>query len=135
MSDGQYQERHYDELGEHCGKMITKVRAPDLSILDCIWVSPGKPGITGALSGYPVENTIRLDQLLASTDPVALDYWASKYILYPIDNNKEHHPDLFDPLHKDITQARDVINSNNGINGHRVTFNESTIKIRTQSFP
>jgi hypothetical protein len=133
MSDGKYKERHYEELGIHCGKMISKVRAPDLNLLDCIWISHGGPGILGALSGYPVENTSRLDQLLASTDPVALDYWASKYVLYPIDGNKEHHPDLFPPLQKDLTQARDVINSNGGINGYAVTFNEPNIQVITKN--
>jgi hypothetical protein len=123
MSDGGYGERHYGKLGQHCGEMIARVRAPVINILDCIWVSNGK------LAGYPPKNTSRLNQLLASTDPVALDYWAAKHLLYPIDDNEEHHPDKFTPLTNYLIQARDVINSNGGINGQKVTLDESSINL------
>ena len=103
--------------------MIAKVRAPVISILDCIWVTQVK------WSGYPPENTSRLDQLLASIDPVALDYWATKYLLYPIDNNDEHHPDKFMVLRDHLIQAQNVINSEGGINGRKVTLNESNINV------
>jgi hypothetical protein len=125
MSDGGSSQRHYDELGLHCGTMIAKVRAPTLSILDCTWVS------AGSLAGYPATTTSRLDQLLAGLDPVALDYWASKHLLYPIDKNKEHNPDKFDVLHKHLAQACDVINSAGGIKGNRVTMEESNMRIHS----
>jgi len=123
MSDGGYGERHYNKLGQHCGQMIARVSAPVINILDCIWVSQG------ALAGYPPENTTRLNELLASIDPVALDYWATKHLLYPIDNNKEHHPVKFTPLQNHLIQARDVINSEGGIRGHKVTLDESNINL------
>lgn len=125
MADGKEGERHYEKLGQHCGKMMVKVRAPVINILDCIWVTQV------AWAGYPPENTTRRDQLLASIDPVALDYWASKHLLYPIDNNDEHHPDKFAVLRNHLTQAKDVINSEGGINGHKVTLNESDINVHT----
>ena len=103
--------------------MIAKVRAPVINILDCIWVTQVR------WAGYPPEYTTRLDQLLASVDPVALDYWASKHLLYPIDNNEDHNPDKFDVLKNHLIQAQDVINSEGGINGHKVTLNESDIKV------
>jgi hypothetical protein len=121
MSDGKHSERHYKSLGEHCGDMIAKVRPPILNILDCIWVTQV------SWAGYPPEYTTRLNQLLASIDPVALDYWAAKHILYPIDKNEEHHPDKFDILRSHLLSARDVINSEGGIYGHEVTFDESKI--------
>jgi len=123
MSDGGYGERHYKKLGQHCGEMITRVRAPVINLLDCIWVSQG------ALVGYPPKNTTRLNELLASIDPVALDYWAAKHLLYPIDNNEEHHPDKFAPLRSHLTQAREVINSEGGIRGHKVTLDKSHINL------
>ncbi len=123
MADGKRDERHYRKLGQHCGEMIAKIRAPVITILDCIWVTQV------AWAGYPPENTTRLDQLLASIDPVALDYWASKYLLYPIDNNKEHHPDKFTVLRNHLIQARDTINSEGGINGHKVTLDEPAINV------
>ena len=119
MADGRRSERHYERLGAHCGEMIAEVRAPTLNILDCIWVTHVR------WAGYPPEYTTRLDQLLASVDPVALDYWAAKHLLYPIDDNIEHHPDKYDPLRKHLIKARDVINSKGGIGGHRVSLEES----------
>jgi len=123
MSDGGFGARHYRGLGQHCGEMIAKVRAPMINVLDCIWVSQD------ALAGYPPESTTRLDQLLASTDPVALDYWATKHLLYPIDENKEHDPDNFAVLRSHLVQARDAINSVGGINGHKVTLDASEINV------
>jgi len=123
MADGKTYERHYEKLGQHCGEMIAKVRAPVINILDCIWVTQVR------WAGYPPEHTTKLDQLLASVDPVALDYWSAKHLLYPIDNNEEHHPDRFDGLREHLIQARDVINSEGGINGHKVTLEESEINV------
>jgi len=88
MRDGQSNYRHYSGLGNTCGKMFVSVRTPELNILDAIWVSQS------SLKGYPVETSYRANQILASQDPVALDYWAAKYILYPIDSNYRHHPDF-----------------------------------------
>ena len=129
MSDGGYADRHYENLGHQCGEMFASVRAPVINILDCVWVSQG------GLAGYPAENTARLDQLLASVDPVALDYWAAKHVLYPIDNNAEHHPDKFPVLRKHLTQSRDLINAEGGINGHEVTLDESEINVLTSRCP
>jgi len=123
MGDGKSPERHYKNLGQHCGEMIAKVRAPVINILDCIWVTQ----VTWA--GYPPENTTRLDQLLASVDPVALDYWAAKHLLYPIDDNEEHNPDRFAVLRNHLIQAQGVINSAGGIRGHKVTIDESNINV------
>jgi hypothetical protein len=128
MADGtseerHYEERHYAQLGPHCGEMIVRIKAPVLNLLDCIWVTQVE------WSGYPVENTTRLDELLASVDPVALDYWASKYLLYPIDANEEHHPDRFPGLRDALLQARDVINAGGGIFGQKVTMEEQAIKV------
>ena len=123
MADGNRSIRHYDKLGAHCGTMVSEVRGPVVSILDCIWVTQVM------WAGYPPSYTTRLDQLLASADPVALDYWASKNVLYPIDQNAEHHPDKFDALRNYLIQARDVINSSGGIGGQKVTMDESNINV------
>ena len=129
MEDGKSSERHYEMLGKHCGQMIAKVRSPALNILDCIWVSLVDH------AGYPPEQTRRLNQLLASVDPVALDYWAAKHLLYPIDENEEHHPDRFSALRNSLVQARDVVNSEGGINGHKVTTEESNINVTSSRCP
>jgi hypothetical protein len=127
MADGRRSERHYERLGAHCGEMIADVRAPTLNILDCIWVTQVR------WAGYPPENTTRLDQLLASVDPVALDYWASKHLLYPIDDNIDHHPDKSDALRDYLVKTRDVINSKGGIGGREVTLDEVGIDVISES--
>jgi uncharacterized protein (DUF362 family) len=102
MSDGQDNYRHYSGLGETCGKMMVSVHTPILNIVDAIWVSQD------ALTGYPASATHRADTILASQDPVALDYWSAKYVLYPIDNNDRHHPD-YAGINTWLTAARDTI--------------------------
>ena len=108
MADGQSNFRHYSGLGETCGKMVVSVRTPVLNIVDAIWVS------YASLNGYPPSTTIRANQILASQDPVALDYWAAKNILYPIDNNPRHHPD-FPGIDTWLTDACTIINERGGL--------------------
>jgi hypothetical protein len=108
MSDGLTTGRHYDKLGDTCGKMMASVVKPVLNIIDAIWVSQS------SLGGYPAHTTFRANQLLASQDPVAADYWAAKNILYPIDGNSRHHPD-FSGIDHWLSQAADTINSRGGL--------------------
>ncbi len=107
MSDGQSNFRHYAGLGETAGKMMTAVETPVLNIIDAIWVSHA------AIGGYPASATFRANQIVASQDPVALDYWAAKNILYPIDNNERHDP-AFPGVDLWLTGARDLINGRGG---------------------
>ena len=131
MSDGQRGIRHYGRLGETCGKMMASIAKPVLNIIDAIWVSHT------ALTGYPAGTTFRSNQLLASQDPVAADYWAAKYILYPVDSNFRHHPD-FAGVSRWLDQARDTINNRGGLLDPgkgvlvgRVTKNESEMRVQT----
>jgi hypothetical protein len=134
MSDGQSPFRHYSGLGETSGKMMVWVRTPVLNIIDAIWVSHA------SISGYPASATFRANQILASQDPVALDYWAAKQILYPIDNNSRHHPG-FPGIDQWLTNARDTINNqgglsdpNSGILVGSVTKNEGEMLVH-EAFP
>ncbi|MCH7870713.1 MAG: DUF362 domain-containing protein, partial [Planctomycetes bacterium] len=61
------------------GSVLAEVRMPDVTILDCIWIL-ARPG-SGPGASYSSVN--RRDQLLASVDPVALDVWATKFIMIP----------------------------------------------------
>lgn len=129
MSDGQSNFRHYAGLGETCGKMMVSVRTPVLNIIDAIWVSHK------SLSGYPATTTFQANQLLAGQDPVALDYFAAKHILYPIDNNPRHHPDFL-AIDDWLTDAQAIINGRgglydpaNGIQVGQVTKNEAEMAV------
>jgi hypothetical protein len=122
MSDGQSGFRHYGGLGETCGKMFASVRAPVLNILDAIWVSHA------SLSGYPSGTTTRTNQLLASQDPVALDWWAAKYVIYPIDNNARHAPD-YPGIDAWLSGALATINARGGLFGRSVTKSEAAMRV------
>lgn len=108
MSDGQSSYRHYQGLGETCGKMMASVCTPVLNIIDAIWVSHR------SLGGYPESATFQARQVIASQDPVALDYWAAKKIMYPIDNDDQHHPD-YPGIQKWLSDATDIINTRGGL--------------------
>lgn len=62
-----------------CGSFLADVRMPDLNILDCIYVL-ARPG-SGPSCGY--EQATRVNELVASVDPIALDIWAVANILVP----------------------------------------------------
>ena len=135
MGDGQHKYRHYTGLGETCGKMVASVITPILNIIDAIWV----PYIR--LRGYPHEMNFRANEIVASQDPVALDYWAAKYVLYPIDRNEIHHPD-FPGIEYWLTLARDTINSrgglynsNHGIFVQKATKDEQEMNVHERSTP
>lgn len=125
MADGQSGFRHYAGLGETCGKMVASVRTPVLNIVDAIWVSHG------SLGGYPKNTTTRLNQIIASQDPVALDYWVAKYALYPIKGNPRHHPGFagiaswLDSAALTINSSGSLRNPDKGIFISTVTHEES----------
>jgi hypothetical protein len=129
MADGFSGIRHYAESGTQCGKMWGLVRAPDLNILDCIWVSHE------SLSGYPPETTHRADLLLGGVDPVALDYHGSKHVLHPIGGigQPEHDPDSFSGLINHLTGARDFINDGGGIRGELTNTGDENIEVVSAS--
>jgi len=61
------------------GAVLAKIGLADLNILDCIWINadPNR----GPATYY--SQATRVDQLVASTDPVAADMWAVRNILVP----------------------------------------------------
>jgi len=130
MADGNRSLRHYSQSGSQCGKMWTLVRAPDLNIVDCIWVA-----YQTRHAGYPPSTTYRYDMLLAGFDPVALDYWGSKHLLYPLggDRQRYHDPDNDPSLINLIRGARDVINAAGGIKGQPAVMGDENILLISAS--
>ena len=57
------------------GKWMAEIRKPDLNIITAISVGWG--------SRTDTRKAAHPNVLTASTDPVALDYWTAKYVLYP----------------------------------------------------
>jgi hypothetical protein len=95
---------HYD-FEYAVGKMVATTRVPDLNILDAIRVIK----IDGP-EGYST-NAVEVGRLMASADPVALDYHAAKHVLYPISSNNRHHPDRANTLHTCLTSATSGLRS------------------------
>ncbi len=75
---------HYSIRHGGMGRMIAETRAPDLNILDMVWVNanPIESSIDrGPWSIYSAASAT--DIIGASMDPVSLDYWSAKHILIP----------------------------------------------------
>jgi hypothetical protein len=135
MYDGTSARRHYQDLGSQCARMWTEVRAADLNILDCLWVSHGsmtvgKSYVSGCI-GYPPELTSRQNILLGGHDPVAMDYHANKHILLPLRGNSaaSHDPDNNPRLASVYAQARDILNAAGGIRGQMAQTDEENVLV------
>ncbi|MDR2392860.1 MAG: DUF362 domain-containing protein [Treponema sp.] len=59
------------------GTQMAMTRFPAITILDMIWITPDG----GPSSSY--SRAVQKNMIAASTDPAALDYWASKNVLMP----------------------------------------------------
>lgn len=71
-------------LGKEIGTFMKTVRKADLNITTAEWVG---------LSSRVVPPVAHTRTVLASTDPVALDYHSAKYVLYPSSGVSIHNPD------------------------------------------
>ena len=135
MRDGTSAKRHYADLGAQCARMWTEVRAPDLNLLDCIWVSYGSTTVNGqsvsGCVGYPPSLTSRQNVLLAGVDPLAIDYHASKHILLPLGgaNAANHDPDNNGRLVSVYKQAQETMNAAGGIRGRKVQTGDGNIHV------
>jgi len=73
--------RAHDAVGAGgMGTEMVETRFPVLNIIDAIWVN----AIPNMGPGTPYSIATRVNVIAASTDPVALDYWAAKYILLKV---------------------------------------------------
>jgi len=65
------------------GHFIRTIRKADLNIVTAEWVGWG--------SRTDTTKATRIRTILASTDPIALDFYASKYLVYPLTQNMNYH--------------------------------------------
>jgi len=116
-------EDHYDAIGGCVGYFMKNIRMADLNIITAEWSGFGSRTKTNLRA--------HTKTILASRDPVALDFIAAKEVLLPVTQDKEykiyHNPDLpHSPFRKFL------------ISCHRERIgNLSAEKIKTQkySFP
>jgi len=71
-------------LGKEIGVFMRTIRKADLNITTAQWVG---------LSSRTDPPVVPTRTILASTDPVALDYHSAKYIIYPNSRIRSHNPD------------------------------------------
>lgn len=107
------------------GKVMLVARYPDLNIADAVWVTPA-----GGPNG-PYERAVRLDRLLASRDPVALDYYCAKYVLMPVSGDPRHDPNGGNTFHQMLFTTRDVLLAG----GKQVTADEAMMNVYNGAAP
>jgi hypothetical protein len=101
------------------GKVMLKSHYPELNISDCIWVTPaGGPNA-------PYDKAVRLNRLVASQDPIALDYYCGKYVLEPVSGNSAHDPVASPAFSQMLTTTRDVLLAG----GKQVTSDETKMNV------
>jgi len=72
---------HYTVGTGGMGTLMVETGLPTLNIIDAIWVNANP--MTSSMSGpsTPYSWATRVNTLMASVDPVAVDYWAAKHVL------------------------------------------------------
>lgn len=97
------------------GYFIKTIRKADLNIVAAEWVGWG--------SRTDITKAARMRTILASTDPIALDYYGTKYLVYPLSKNKDHHdPDNpKSPIRKFLDLALETLGEG--------TINESQMQV------
>ncbi len=72
---------HYTVASGSMGTLMVETGLPTLNIIDAIWINanPAPSYLCGPSTNY--DQATRVNVLVASTDPVALDYWAAKHVL------------------------------------------------------
>jgi len=68
------------------GTEMAETRFPILNILDAIWVN----AVPNAGPKTSYDRASRVNLIAASTDPIALDYWAAKHVLLELARSKGH---------------------------------------------
>ncbi len=120
------------------GTLMADYGIPTLNILDAIWVNANP--VTTAHCGPATSNleATRINVIMAGVDPIALDYWAGKYVLKQTAEliGNEEDSDTMDPDTTDhsgyteafgvyLNRSRDEILSA----GYNVTSNEQEIVV------
>jgi hypothetical protein len=104
-------------LGSQIGVFMNTIRKADLNITTAEWVG------LASRTDPPVAYT---KAVLASKDPVALDYHATKYLLYPNSKIALHNPDNKDgPLYQYLKNCAEIA---------RLSLDESNVEIKSWDF-
>jgi len=120
------------------GRIMAEVIYPDLNLIDAsyIGVSPRGPA-----SSY--ESAYKANLVLAGRDPIALDYYAGRYVLYPLTIFERHHPDCrdakrtskywgypYNAFHQYLASSKEELEKS----GYQATMDEKKIQVFVASF-
>jgi hypothetical protein len=104
-------------IGAEIGMFLNTIRKADLNITTAEWIG---------LSSRTEPPVARTKAVLASTDPVALDFHATKYLLYPNSKISVHNPDdTRSPLYQYLVKC--------GQKGGGI-FNEKHVAVKSYDF-
>ncbi len=120
------------------GRMMAEVIYPDLNVIDANYIGVSS---RGPASSY--ESAYKADLVLAGLDPIALDYYAGKYILYPLTKFERHHPDCrdskrtsrywgypYNAFHQYLTASKRELEKS----GYQLTMDEKKIQVFVAGF-
>ncbi len=122
------------------GTLMVECGLPTLNIMDAIWINANTGPLTpfgGMGPRTPYSEATRVNVLMASTDPVALDYWAAEHVLvqaanitgetdlHRIDPDTTSGTGLVEEFGVWLPLSRDEINSG----GYSVTTNENRMNV------
>ncbi len=115
------------------GRMMAQVIYPDLNVMDANYIGVSS---RGPASSY--EDAYRGNVVLAGQDPIALDYYAGKYILYPLTKFERHNPDCqdvkktsnygrypYNAFHQYLASSERELKES----GYRITMDEKKIQV------
>ncbi len=132
------------QIGEGgMGTLLAETRYPILNILDAIWINanPYPSVMCGPYTGYIYATRVNI--IMASLDPVALDYWASKNVLIPTAQRTGYDDvQTLDPdnmvTHIGLTDAFGIYLTNTSEelvrNGYSVTMDETQMNVYVSQF-
>lgn len=97
------------------------IRKADLNIVTAEWVGWGHR--------TDIAKATRMRTIMAGTDPIALDYYGAKYIVYPLSRNRDHHdPDNpHSPVRRFLDLALDTLGEGT-LDESMMVFNEFDFK-------
>ena len=117
------------------GTEMTKTRFPLLNILDAIWINAIP--LNGPGTSY--RDATRTNVIAASTDPIALDYWATKHILMQaailegVENTDTMDPD--NSAARSFGNWLELSMQEISAAGYQVTINEDQMNVHVSHLP
>jgi hypothetical protein len=91
------------------GTLVAECGLPTLNIVDAIWINANPYPSSSTGPGTRYDEATRVNIIIAGEDPVALDYWAAKYVLLSTANEIGYdNVDSFNPDNTERSGLREA---------------------------